>query len=187
MIDKVKPVDRTILRYKNLVYKVANGLDYPDIETKKDIIQYGWLFLIDTIKNKKVDENFSLVKYILKYMRIYLHRQLAKLTFYYSDIDEYADKLSKGKDEIDIIDRRILYSKIKKQFYTCKYLFNPIHFEILEYYFGFKTLSENKRPTAKNISDHLNLNIGYTQQVIYKATQRLRTIKDFKNNVLCIA
>lgn len=187
MIDKVKPVDRSILRYKNLVYKVANGLDTSDADAKKDIIKYGWLFLIETVKNRKIDKNFSLVEYILKYMKVYLRRYLAKLTFRHLDIDECASRLNNSEDEVTILDRHIMYGKIKKQFYTCKYLFNPIHFEILEYYFEFKTLPKNKRPTVKNISDYLNLDIGYTQQVISKITQRLKAVKDYKNNVLCIA
>lgn len=197
----VEPVNNIILRYRNLVWKCANGIKLPPYIEKEDIIQEGYLGLLKAQQKFNPKEGIKFITYAVPYIRGYILRAIYKNCSLLSKIglkrlsDKNLIKLPTvlytptGKDNdnngfnwelvpainssVDEIEQAFDYYSLKNKFDLFLKCIRPQQRRAIELYY-FTLNNEGKHLSYREVAEQMGITFQRAQQLVVLGRKALK-------------
>lgn len=196
---RVEPID-SIYKYKNLVWHCIEDMQVPDHCERDDLVQQGYLGLLEAEKRFNPDKGVKFITYAYYYVKGYILRHVYKnlsllsgtglvnlgkrdysqLNLYrmagnLNDFDNNDDSLLLvGRDgDFEKIESKLDYYKLKKAFDLFINLISPQQKRAIELYY-FIPNNNGKKRTYRDVAEEMGVSFERVRQLIVLGKKALR-------------
>lgn len=187
----VEPINKTVLKYKNFIWRTANDYKLPPLLDREDLVQAGYVGLYKAMQRYNPEKGCKFITYAAIYIKGYMIREMeaegnliskpiANKSAEYPKIQHFdSDQLDRivpnqeEKDNIESVEQKLDYYSLKKLYDLFFNLISPQQKRALElYYFTFN--DKGKRLSYREVADTMGISYERVRQLLNLGKKQLR-------------